>query len=81
MEWPARSCDLTPLDYWLWSYLKNKIYLMKNPPQTIDQLEQAISDQINLIRFNIPLLIKVINDMKRRADLCIKHNGNVVAHL
>ena len=54
---------------------------MKNPPQTLDQLEKAIIDQINLIRFNIPLLIKVINDMKRRADLCIKHNGNVVAHL
>lgn len=26
IAWPARSPDLTPLDYFLWGYLKHKVY-------------------------------------------------------
>ena len=51
IEWPARSCDLTPLDFWLWSYLKDKINTTEKP-QTLNQLEKAITNQINLIRFD-----------------------------
>ena len=34
---PPRSCDLTPLDYFLWGYVKSKVYADK--PATIQQLE------------------------------------------
>ena len=30
IEWPARSPDLTPCDYWLWSYLRSKVYTPGN---------------------------------------------------
>ncbi|XP_058808948.1 uncharacterized protein LOC131674347 [Phymastichus coffea] len=36
IEWPARSPDLTPLDYFLWDYLKNKVYATK--PNNIEEL-------------------------------------------
>jgi hypothetical protein len=26
-EWPTRSPDLTPLDFYLWGYLKSKVYV------------------------------------------------------
>lgn len=26
INWPPRSCDLTPLDYFLWGYVKAKVY-------------------------------------------------------
>ena len=32
--WPPRSCDLTPLDYYLWDAVKDKCYADK--PETID---------------------------------------------
>ena len=32
--WPPRSCDLTPLDYYLWGDVKDKCYADK--PETID---------------------------------------------
>ncbi|GFX67554.1 transposable element Tc3 transposase [Trichonephila clavipes] len=32
---PPRSCDLTPLDYFLWGYVKSLVYVDK--PQTLDQ--------------------------------------------
>ncbi|GFY32432.1 putative DD41D transposase [Trichonephila clavipes] len=34
VNWPPRSCDLTPLDYFLWGYVKSLIYADK--PQTLD---------------------------------------------
>ncbi|GFV48406.1 uncharacterized protein TNCV_3026761 [Trichonephila clavipes] len=26
VNWPPRSCDLTPLDYFLWNYVKSLVY-------------------------------------------------------
>ncbi|GFX82927.1 DUF4817 domain-containing protein [Trichonephila clavipes] len=40
VNWPPRSCDLTPLDYFLWSYVKSLVYADK--PQTLDHLEDNI---------------------------------------
>jgi len=37
VNWPPRSCDLTPLDFFLWDYLKSQVYM--NKPQTIDALK------------------------------------------
>ncbi|GFV65855.1 putative DD41D transposase [Trichonephila clavipes] len=40
VNWPSRSCDLTPLDYFLWGYVKSLVYADK--PQTLDHLEENI---------------------------------------
>lgn len=37
VNWPTRSHDLTPLDYFLWEYVKPLIYA--NELQTVDDLE------------------------------------------
>ncbi|EFN86571.1 hypothetical protein EAI_17558, partial [Harpegnathos saltator] len=29
IEWPSRSPDLPPLDYFLWGYVKNNVYATK----------------------------------------------------
>ncbi|GFT35911.1 uncharacterized protein TNCV_2154631 [Trichonephila clavipes] len=34
VNWPPRSCDLTPLDYFLWGNVKSLVYADK--PQTLD---------------------------------------------
>ncbi|GFU75020.1 putative transposable element [Trichonephila clavipes] len=41
VNWPPRSCDLTPLDYFLWGYVKSLVYADK--PQTLDHLERQHS--------------------------------------
>ncbi|GFT74508.1 hypothetical protein TNCV_540021 [Trichonephila clavipes] len=48
VNWPPRSCDLTPLDYFLWCYVKSLIYADK--PQTLDHLEDNIRRVIADIR-------------------------------
>ncbi|GFW45209.1 putative LOC100569746 [Trichonephila clavipes] len=40
VNWPPRSCDLTPLDYFLWGYVKSLVYADK--PQTLDHFEDNI---------------------------------------
>ncbi|GFU72935.1 uncharacterized protein TNCV_4636691 [Trichonephila clavipes] len=48
VNWPPRSCDLTPLDYFLWGYVKSLVYADK--PQTLDHLEENIRRVIADIR-------------------------------
>ena len=40
VNWPPRSCDLTPLDYFLWGYVKADVYTDK--PTSMDALEDNI---------------------------------------
>ena len=42
--WPPRSCDLTPLDYYLWGAIKDKCYADK--PDTIKALKDNIREAI-----------------------------------
>ena len=46
VKWPPRSCDLTPLEFFLWGYLKKKVY--SNGPQTIHQLKENIINAIGI---------------------------------
>ena len=42
--WPPWSCDLTPLDYYLWGAIKEKCYADK--PETIVSLKDNIREAI-----------------------------------
>ena len=44
MEWPARSPDLTPCDFFLWGYTKEKVY--SSNPKTLDELELKVREVI-----------------------------------
>ncbi|GFS81083.1 putative transposable element [Trichonephila clavipes] len=48
VNWPPRSCDLAPLDYFLWGYVKSLVYADK--PQTLNHLEDNIRRVIADIR-------------------------------
>ncbi|GFU58616.1 uncharacterized protein TNCV_1277981 [Trichonephila clavipes] len=41
VNWPPRSCDLTPLDYFLWGYVKSLVYADKT--QTLDHLKTTFA--------------------------------------
>ncbi|GFV69763.1 DUF4817 domain-containing protein [Trichonephila clavipes] len=51
VNWPPRSCDLTPLDYFLWSYVKSLVYADK--PQTLDYWEDNIRRVIAYTATNV----------------------------
>lgn len=64
VNWPPRSCDLTPLDYFLWGYVKSQVYADK--PETINHLEDNIRRVIADIRPQ--MLDKVVENWTSRLD-------------
>ncbi|GFW34066.1 transposable element Tc3 transposase [Trichonephila clavipes] len=72
VNWPPRSCDLTPLDYFLWGYVKSLVYVDK--PQTLDHLEDNIRRVIADIRPQI--LEKVIENWTSRLDYIRASRGS-----
>ncbi|GFY36301.1 transposable element Tc3 transposase [Trichonephila clavipes] len=64
VNWPPRSCDLTPLDYFQWGYVKSLVYVDK--PQTLDHLEDNIRRVIANIRPQ--MLEKVFENWTSRLD-------------
>ncbi|GFV11270.1 putative transposase [Trichonephila clavipes] len=62
VNWPPRSCDLPPLDYFLWGYVKSLVYTDK--PQTLGHLKDNIRRVIADIRPQ--MLEKVIENRTSR---------------
>ncbi|GFV99871.1 transposable element Tc3 transposase [Trichonephila clavipes] len=71
-NWPPRSCDLTPLGYFLWGYVKSLVYADK--PQTLDHLEDNICRVIADIRPQ--MLEKVIENWTSRLDYIRASRGS-----
>ncbi|GFX72796.1 transposable element Tc3 transposase [Trichonephila clavipes] len=77
VNWPPRSCDLTPLDYFLWGYVKSLVYADK--PQTLDHLEDNIRRVIADIRPQ--MLEKVIENWTSRLDYIRASRGSHMPEL
>lgn len=72
-RWPPRSPDLTPLDFFLWSYVKAEVYKVRI--NTREQLIQRINDAFGTVKENIHN-INLIAGVRRRYHLCILHHGS-----
>ena len=76
IEWPARSPDLTPCDFFLWGYLKSKVF--QTPPDSIDDLKNRIVAEADRVKQNRNLIRRAVKDMVRRAHVCIDRDGGHV---
>ncbi|GFU72696.1 putative DD41D transposase [Trichonephila clavipes] len=77
VNWPPRPCDLTPLDYFLWGYVKSLVYA--DNPQTLDHLEDNIRRVIADIRPQ--MLEKVIENWTSRLDYIRASRGSPMPEL
>ena len=71
IDYPPRSPHLTSPDFFLWGYLKYKVYL--NNPKSIDELKTNIETEIKNI--TPKMLENVSNNMLKRVKLCIENGG------
>ena len=60
------EADLTPANSFLWGLLKGKVY--KNTPPTIEQLKDAIRQEIQDVNFDT--LGKVFQNLEKRIKVC-----------
>ena len=65
-----------PADFFLWGLLKGKVY--KNTPRTIEQLRDAIRQEIQAV--NTDTLGKVFQNLERRIQVCLDVKGDQFQH-
>jgi len=61
VPWSPRSPDLSKCDFFLWGYLKSRVYTHK--PRTLNDLKEAIRQEIRPI--DRQLLARVMDDFKK----------------
>ena len=71
--WPARSPDLSPLDYWFWSIMEKAVYLQK--PRNIPALKRVVEEAAQ--RVTEEEVRRAVASFSRRARLC---SANMGAH-
>lgn len=75
--WPPRSPDLSPCDYFLWGYLKGKVY--ENNPRTVQDLKNNIKRAVDEMPQSV--LRRVSTSLCKRVNLCIQMDGGHFEHL
>ena len=70
--WPPWSCDLTPLDYYLWGAVKDKCHADK--PERIDALKDNIREAIGKIKLHT--IDNVLKNSTDRVGYCMASRGS-----
>ena len=71
IDWPARSPDLTPADFFLWGVIKDRVYATK--PRSLQELKDAVIDQMQ----SLPRKFcqSACQSVRERLQLCRDLNG------
>lgn len=73
LDWPARSPDLNPLDYFLWGFIKSFIY-DQNPPQSLEELEEQFQQALQ--NLTAEMIRKATHEeFIARLEACIRADG------
>ncbi len=77
IEWPARSPDLNPLDFFLWGHLKSVVY--KTQPTSLEDLrERIVMECRNLTN---DMFENVRRAFEQRLYNCMEQQGEQFEHL
>jgi len=76
------SADLSVIwlrvaDYFLWGYLKGRVY--QNKPRTIDTLKANNTEEIQAV--TVDVLARTFQNMVRRVQSCLDANGSHFQHM
>ena len=74
MPWPPRSPDLTPCDFFLWGFLKSKVYQTR--PSTIPELKERITAAFQEVTRE--MCQQTVVSYRERLELIIDNDGRHV---
>jgi len=78
LPWPPRSPDLTPCDFFLWGYIKDRVYV-PSMPRDLPQLRQRIVEAVAAI--DRQMLQRVWQEPDYRIDICRVTKCGHIEHL
>lgn len=76
IHWPARSPDLTPMDFYFWGYVKQRVYENNNFEGNLEALKDKIRTVISEI--DIRTLRNVYREFRNRVEKCVEVGGGYV---
>ena len=79
IDWPARSPALTPMDFFFWGVLKDKVYSRK--PRSVGDLKNYIRDAFQEINTQRDLCKNVCRSVRGRLQSCVNCDGKQFEHL
>ena len=71
------TSDLSPPDFYLWGYLRSKVYA--NKPTTISELKVATRDEIRAIPRSV--CKDVMKNFVKRLEKCLELNSGHLEHV
>lgn len=77
VRWPARSPDLTPMDFFFWGFIKNETYRIKS--NNLNELHMHFRNSLRKVR-NVHIY-NAVNGVAKRCRKCIENNGLQFEHL
>jgi hypothetical protein len=69
--WPARSPNLSPLDFFLWGHMKSLVYAVKSNSRADCELLNRIMDSCAHIKNDHVSVKRAVTSVTGRAQLCI----------
>ena len=77
LEWAPYSLDLSPPDFFLWGYFKDRVYAGK--PKTITELKEAIREEMRAITNSV--CKNVMDNFVLCLKKCTELNGGHLEHM
>ncbi|XP_025997019.2 uncharacterized protein LOC113005528, partial [Solenopsis invicta] len=76
-EWPPRSPDLTPMDFFAWGFIRDQVY------ETLPRTREELMEKIRAASRNITpaMLSNVRQSIMRRVALCLEETGGYFEHM
>ena len=78
IAWPPRSQDLTPLDFFLWGFIKDMVYVPPLPA-TLPDLRARIYAAVEQV--TPEMLVRVWEEIDYRWDVRRITNGSHIEHI
>lgn len=75
--WPPRSPDLTPLDFFLWGFLKDRVF--RTPPLNVVEMKNRIIENCQVP--DDAMLERVMKSFQMRVLMCMHEEGRQFEHL
>ncbi|GBM90235.1 hypothetical protein AVEN_86207-1 [Araneus ventricosus] len=76
VEWPPRSPDLNPLDFFLWGNIKQRVYATL--PPTLQELRNRITDACASVSPSVLYIVQ--REVQSRVQMCIVAEGHHFEH-
>lgn len=77
-NWPPRSPDITPMDFFLWGTIKDRVY--STIPTTQDNMKNRVRDALNSLTPDV-IRKATCNSLVKRIELCLQQQGETFENI